>query len=367
MNWPASDFPRALAASATKIEPMSKTVSVAVPAAAFLALLGVGRLFPDLARVLDLALPFFGLIALGFICGRLKAIPEEGLAWMNYFIIYLALPALFFTLISKTPIAELSRWGFVVATLGCTMAVYFLSLAFGWWNSGRLDEATIQGVAGSYSNIGYMGPGLTMAALGPASIVPTALIFVFDSMFFFAIVPLLMTLAASGRSSVAATIWLVVKRIATHPFNIATAIAVAAAYAQWQPPPAAGKILAYLSGAAAPCALFVMGVTVSLRPMKRVGGEMPALLFIKLVGHPLAVWVLLLAIGGFGREWTFTAVLMAALPPALNVFVMASQYGVYVERASSTILIGTIASVVTVTGLLYAISAGLLPHEAFWR
>jgi hypothetical protein len=43
---------------------------------------------------------------------------------------------------------------------------------------------------------------------------------------------------------------------------------------------------------------------------------------------------------------------MAALPPALNVYVLASQYGVAVERASNAILIGTLASVFTVTGLL---------------
>ena len=45
----------------------------------------------------------------------------------------------------------------------------------------------------------------------------------------------------------------------------------------------------------------------------------------------------------------FTAVLMASLPPALNVFVIANQYQVYVERASTAILVGTLASVVTVT------------------
>jgi malonate transporter len=347
---------------------MSKPVLVAIPIGAFLALLGLGLAAPAVASVLDLALPFFGLIVLGFICGQLKAIPEEGLAWMNFFIVYAALPALFFTLISKTPIAELSRWSFIAATLGCTIAMYALATIVGRLVSGEsAREGAIQALVGAYSNVGYMGPGLTLAALGPQSIVPTALIFVFDNMFFFAVTPFVMTLASASRASLGDTAWLVVRRIATHPFNIATAIAVAAAWAQWQPPAPVGKILTYLSGAAAPCALFTMGVTVALRPMKRVAVELPALLLVKLVVHPLAVWLLLTAIGGFGRVWTFTAVLMAALPPALNVFVMASQYGVYIERASSAILVGTIVSVATVTALLYAISTGMLPSEAFWR
>ena len=54
-----------------------------------------------LIQVLNLAMPFFGLIALGFFTARFKAsrgtpIPESGLGWMNFFLIYIALPALFF-------------------------------------------------------------------------------------------------------------------------------------------------------------------------------------------------------------------------------------------------------------------------------
>ena len=46
--------------------------------------------------VINLALPFFGLIFLGLACGKLKQIPETGLAWMNFFLIYVSLPCLFY-------------------------------------------------------------------------------------------------------------------------------------------------------------------------------------------------------------------------------------------------------------------------------
>lgn len=44
--------------------------------------------------VLNLALPFFGLIYIGFASGKLKQVPDTALAWMNFFILYVALPAL---------------------------------------------------------------------------------------------------------------------------------------------------------------------------------------------------------------------------------------------------------------------------------
>jgi malonate transporter and related proteins len=36
--------------------------------------------------VLNLALPYFGLIFIGFACGKLGKLPETGLAWMNFFL-----------------------------------------------------------------------------------------------------------------------------------------------------------------------------------------------------------------------------------------------------------------------------------------
>ena len=64
-----------------------------------------------LSSVLALALPFFGLIFLGFFCGKLKKLPEAGLQWMNFFIVYVALPALFFKLISSAPFEQLEEQG----------------------------------------------------------------------------------------------------------------------------------------------------------------------------------------------------------------------------------------------------------------
>jgi malonate transporter and related proteins len=60
-----------------------------------------------------------------------------------------------------------------------------------------------------------------------------------------------------------------------------------------------------------------------------------------------------------------TAVLLAALPTATNVFVIGQQYGVWQERASATVLITTVISVLTVSGLLYLIKSGALPADLF--
>ena len=75
--------------------------------------------------------------------------------------------------------------------------------------------------------------------------------------------------------------------------------------------------------------------------------------------------MVLSAVGNFDPVWVYSAVLLAALPTATNVFVLGQQYGVWVERASASILVTTIASVATVTALLFAITNGFLPPDLF--
>ena len=124
-------------------------------------------------------------------------------------------------------------------------------------------------------------------------------------------------------------------------------------------------MVTWLSGAAAPCALFILGVTVALRPLWRIPAGVPTLAVIKLIVHPLLIWVLLSAVGDFGAVWTYAAITMAGLPPALNIFVIATQYNTGVERASACVLIGTLASMITLTGLLLLIRLGALPYDLF--
>ena len=121
----------------------------------------------------------------------------------------------------------------------------------------------------------------------------------------------------------------------------------------------------FLQNAAAPCALFTLGVTVALRPLKKMPWEVPFTTVVKLILHPLLMFLLLSLFGPFDQLWVYTAVLMAALPPALNVFVFARQYDTWVEQASGAVLVGTLVSVFTLTSVMWMVKTGTLPPLLF--
>ena len=316
--------------------------------------------------IIGLILPLFGLILLGFIAAHITGQPLEAAGWLNTFIIYLALPALFFSLLAKTPVEQLASWSFIVTNVSVTFAVFAMVFGLGYLTSRRnVAESTIQGLAGAYGNIGYMGPALAILTFGEKAAVPVAVIFCFENIMHFAVTPTMMAVSGRQRQSLITLAGDVARRVALHPFIIATAVGVGAAFMEITPPLPLARLIEYLAQAAAPCALFAMGVTLALRPLKRVPLELTFIVPAKLVLHPILMYLALSYVGAFDPVWVYTAVLLAALPTATNVFVLAQQYSVWVERATASVLVTTVGSVVTVSALLYAITSGDLPVDLF--
>jgi malonate transporter and related proteins len=314
-----------------------------------------------MVNILNLALPYFGLIFIGFICGKAKSLPESGLAWMNFFLVYVSLPALLFGIMSKTPFAELNNPPFLIATTLGTMCAFALAMLAGKLLGGlSWREATFAGLSGAYGNMGYMGPGLALAVLGTKAAAPTALIICCDSIFLFSIVPLLVELSDRDHPSILHALGVALRQIVTNPLIMAACAGALVAALHIHPPVALDSMILFLQNAAAPTALFVLGVTVALRSFDRVPWEVPGVVAVKLLIHPLTAFGLMLLFGPFARPWAATAVLMASLPPALNVFVIARQNDAWIKPASVAVLLGTFASVVTLTSVMWLIQSGRL-------
>ena len=309
-----------------------------------------------MADIAGLLFPFFGLIFIGYLAARITKQPAEAMGWLNTFIIYAALPALFFKLVAKTPVDQLARMDFVGLSLVATYSIFTLLFVISYVvRRNGVAESTIQSFAGSYGNIGYMGPGLALLALGEQAAVPVALIVCLENAMHFITAPALMAVAGGDKRSPLKLASDVTRKVLTHPFILSVIAGFLAAVAAWQPPQPVQQLVDYLAQSAAPCALFAMGVTLALRPLRRVPVEISYIVPAKLILHPLLAYLILSSVGSFDPVWISTAVLLAALPTATNVFVIGQQYQVWQERASATILISTVLSVFTVSLVLYFI------------
>lgn len=312
-----------------------------------------------MADVLGMLIPFFGLIAIGYVAALYFKQGAEALGWLNIYVIYAAMPALLFKLVSRAPFADIARVDFILMDIGATYLVF--ALVFGaavLWRRASVPDATMQAFAGAYGNIGFMGPGLSLLAFGEKAAIPVALIVCFENATHFMVIPALMAFAQGDRRSVARLAGDIARKVLSHPFVLGALAGLLAAAFEWQQPRPIMQLVDGLGQSAAPVALFSIGVTLALKPVGRVPRDILVAVPIKLIVHPLVVFAVLSLAGRFDPVWVHTAMLVAALPTAASVHVMAQVYGAWQDKASATILITTVCSVFTLTAFLYAIRAG---------
>lgn len=317
-----------------------------------------------MTEILNLAMPFFGLIALGVIATRFWTHDALGLAWINTFLIYFALPALIFSVVAAAPFEKLLDWPYVSLTTSVTTFAFLLTLTLSrWLFATPLRIAALQGTAATYGNVGYMGLPLAVAFFGPEAAVPAALVFCFDCTAEFVLTAFFATLAHEGNeeSHWGEVALRILRQVAAHPFNVATAAGALASALAFEPPAAIATALAMLTQAAGPCALFALGVTVGMRRFAGFGRELPLLVAVKTLLQPFGAWLVLSLLPGLDPVWLHVAVMMAALPTASSAFILASQYKAYVEGASTAVIVTTIVSAFTIPAIVYVFKAGILP------
>ena len=313
--------------------------------------------------VVNLALPFFGLMLAGAVAARLFHIEERTGDRLNILVLYFALPAMIYREVAGAPFEQLLNWPFIFATSLSTLLVFAASFAFATLVLGaRVHVAGLQASAASYGNVGYMGLVLAVVAFGEAAAVPAILIFCFDLAIQFTLVPLTGAVGTRALGTTRGQLALNIARsVLLHPFFGAAAAGAVSAAIELRLPTALDSFLEMMARAAAPAALFALGITLSKRRFAGVGPEFPVIVGLKMFAHPVIVLTVLGIVGGFDPLWISVAVLMAALPTAASVYVFAEQYDAYLEGASSSILVTTLVSAVTVPALLFAIEQGLLP------
>lgn len=303
--------------------------------------------------MLNVLLPFFGLIAVGFAAGRFRLVTPISLAGLESFAAWVALPVLYFHLIATAPAGSIPGWGFVVATVFATYCTFAIAFSIGALvNGGNVPEATVLGLVGSYSNAIFLAPPLVLAAFGAAAGPALGVIVAFETMMLLVVTPLMMALGGTSRTDPAKLALDTARAIGTNPVIAAVVLGLIVAAVGLHLPTAIDSLLVMVRSAAIPVALFVFGVSLSFRTLGSLPLDVPIAVAVKLVAHPLVVYLLLTWIGGFDPIWVRTAVVAAALPPAADAVRLATLYRAASSAASRAVLLASYVAIATVTLIL---------------
>ena len=302
--------------------------------------------------VLAVTFPFFALVLCGFVAVRRGALPLGAIPGMNGFVLYFALPCLLYRFGASTPIAELLDPVVIGVYLLCALVMVGAIVAFTL--GGRIDwnNAAFGALTGAFPNSGFMGVPLLVALLGERAAGPVIVTILVDLVVTSSLCIALSRLDGRGAGGAREAMMKALRGVASNPMPWAIALGAISSATGLTLYGPLDKTIGLLADAASPVALFTIGAVLA-RSQMTSETRTPLMDYVpvalgKLLLHPLLVLIagaIAIDLGLPLDPFALTVlVLVAALPSASNVSLLAERFGADNGRIARVILVSTALS-----------------------
>lgn len=305
-----------------------------------------------MSSVVNVVLPVFALILLGFVCRRSGRMGPTGASELNRFVVWLGLPALLFSVVATSTWTQLWQPGFIAAfTVGC-LGVFAFTLGYRLLQKQPLVDASLDALGASYANTGYVGIPLCMLVLGDEALQPAMVASIVVVCVLFAIALACVETGLHAGQGVLRTLGKVSWALVRNPLVVAPMLGALWAASGAQLPVPLATLLKLLGAAAAPCALVSLGLFLAQpQPAGPVRGVWP-LVGLKLLVQPLITWYLAFQVFALPTLWAYSALLLSALPTGTGPYMLAEFYGREGSRVSRVVLLSTLGSLISLSLIL---------------
>ena len=309
-------------------------------------------------QIFVVTFPFFALVLAGYMAARRGMLPLEAIPGLNGFVLFFALPCLLYRFGASMPVAQLLDSSVFFTYLLCALVmvgfVVTISMKRIGWN-----DASFGALVVAFPNTGFMGVPLLVALLGPQAAGPAIVTIQVDLAVTTSLCTALSRLGGADEHGAAKAMKNALKGVATNPMPWAILLGAASSAISLELPKPVMQTLGMLADAASPVALFTIGSVLARSQMMTARGHAKPLPMrdylplaaLKLLLHPLLVLLVgaaAITLGvPLGKFALTVIVLVAALPSASNVALLAERYGADNGRIARIILVSTAASFFT--------------------
>ena len=317
--------------------------------------------------ILLVTFPFFALVLCGYVAARRALLPQAAIPGLNAFVLYFALPCMLFRFGASTPIAQLLDGTLMGVYLLCAviMVAFTIAVTLGrhkGHNRGRMgwNDASFGALVGAFPNTGFMGVPLLVALLGARAAGPAIVTIVVDLVVTSSLCIALSRLDSADVHGAEIAAKKALQGVALNPLPWAIVLGAVASSLQISLPQPVMQTLGLLADAASPVALFTIGAVLARSQISSTSRTplmdyLPVTL-IKLLVHPILVGLIGLSAIALGLPLdTFAltvVVLVAALPSASNVALLAERFGADNGRIARIILLSTVLAFFTFSGFV---------------
>jgi hypothetical protein len=290
----------------------------------------------------------------GYITVMLGWFEQNAIRGLTRFVFDFAVPMLLLRTVSTAQLPEDIPWNFLASYYLATMLVLFSGLVLT-----RIiyritfSEQVVSAFSCSFSNTVLLGIPLVLLAFGDQGALPLFIIIGTHGFVMFPLFTIMMEIGQIGKAPVKTLLVKTSYGLITNPLVIGLLGGLGCnllGITLWKP---LDEIAKLLGNAVTPGALFALGATLAGFRKKIQWKELPLVVLMKIIIHPLLVWLLAVIVFGLTEAiWIQVIVILAALPTGVNPFLFASRYNAGQLLSSGAVFISTFISIFTLSALL---------------
>lgn len=296
---------------------------------------------------LQVCLPLFLLVIVGWALIKGKLFDQTIVRALSGFTFRFLMPALLFSLMSRLSEMPPVDWRVLIAFFGSCIIVYLLGRAagrfFGLDNTGK----TIFGMAAIFGNNVQLGVPILQISLGNEAMPTISLLIIFSVLLLWTTAIASVELGKESDHKDFRKIARSMLQVFKNPVVLGILTGSAWGMTGWELPGFLAGTLNYVTSATTPIALIVVGMGLARHSFSAALPKGFTISTLKIVIHPILVYIIARLIG-LDEITTNACVLTAALPVAINVYLMATEFRSEEGAASNAIFVSTILSAVLI-------------------
>jgi malonate transporter and related proteins len=305
--------------------------------------------------ILAIIAPVFGIIALGYLCGRTGYLGDEAGRGIADFAFNVTIPALLFRTIVLAHFDGVGGLGILASFFGAAAAVWLLTAVLTRTVLRRPDaDAPAIAMCAVFGNTIMLGLPIGVATFGSEALAPISVILGVHAPLFLLAATLHTALVSerTGAETLTSALGGVARQLARQPIIVAIAIATVWRMTGAGVPAPMLTMVDTLAAAGVPAALISLGLSLGSFTIGGDRATLGAMLGLKLVIQPLIAAVLAVFVFRLPTISAEIVVLMAALPAGANAYLFAVKSGRAINSASAAVALGTAFSAVTLAALI---------------
>jgi len=304
--------------------------------------------------VVEIILPIFGLLMVGYVTTSVGWFDQVAIRGLTRFVFDFAVPMLLLRTISTATLPDVIPWDYLASYYLGTFIILLSGLGITrllWQRT--FPQQVINAFSSSFSNTVLLGIPIILLTFGDRAVLPLFIIIGTHGIIMVPLFTIMLEMGKSGRAPIKTVIVRTSYGLFTNPLIIGLLSGLACNLFEitlWKPLDEMAKLLA---NSVTSCALFALGATLASFRKNIPWQEVPMIVILKTILHPVVVWGLATLVFGVKEAiWIQVLVLLAAQPTGVNPFLFASRYNVGQLVSSGAAFISTIISIFTLSVLL---------------